>query len=106
MTRAAKDDDRGCIFCEKHGRNDELIVFTGASCFVILNLYPYNNGHLMAVPKRHIANLASTTAEDSTPSRSGTTTARSVDHVSGGPSSATTPRAWLVSPYCFSRHQP
>ena len=64
MTRTASGDSDGCIFCEGLGLNTDLVVFTGATCFVILNLYPYNNGHLMTVPKRHLANLASTTAEE------------------------------------------
>ena len=38
-----------------------LILFRGTSCFVILNLFPYNNGHLMVVPNRHLASLAETT---------------------------------------------
>ena len=64
VTRTASGDSDGCIFCEGLGLNTDLVVFTGATCFVILNLYPYNNGHLMTVPKRHLANLASTTAEE------------------------------------------
>lgn len=74
MTRAAGPDtpgadagdpeDGGCIFCERRGRNEELVVFRGRLCYVILNLYPYNNGHVMVVPNRHIAELASTTADE------------------------------------------
>lgn len=55
-------DDQACIFCEATARppgEDSLVVFRGTSCFVILNLYPYNNGHLMVVPHRHIGSLAS-----------------------------------------------
>jgi ATP adenylyltransferase len=33
-------------------------LFRGDTCYVILNLYPYNNGHLMVVPNRHVASLA------------------------------------------------
>lgn len=49
----------GCIFCDaaRPPEPDSLIVFEGSTCFVILNLYPYNNGHLMVVPLRHIATL-------------------------------------------------
>lgn len=50
----------GCVFCDALARTaeDALIVFRGATCFVILNLYPYNNGHLMVVPERHVGRLA------------------------------------------------
>jgi ATP adenylyltransferase len=64
VTRAAREDDEGCIFCAPTGPDADLVVFRGRLAYVILNLYPYNNGHLMAVPDRHIADLASTTAEE------------------------------------------
>ena len=50
----------GCIFCDAFDRVDSepLVVHRGRSCFVILNKYPYNNGHLMVVPNRHVARLA------------------------------------------------
>src|SRR4051794_7927364 len=54
-----------CIFCHtfEPGRH-ELILVRGRVSFVILNLYPYNNGHLMVVPNRHVPNLASMTDEE------------------------------------------
>ena len=45
------------MFCEALAEG-ALVVFRGVTCYVILNLYPYNNGHLMIVPKRHIDSLA------------------------------------------------
>jgi ATP adenylyltransferase len=49
----------GCVFCDAlAGEQSSLIVFRGRVCFVILNKYPYNNGHLMVVPNRHIRSLA------------------------------------------------
>jgi ATP adenylyltransferase len=55
----------GCVFCEApQGEQASLIVFRGATCYVILNLYPYNNGHVMVVPNRHIASLAAATHEE------------------------------------------
>lgn len=49
-----------CIFCDKPAEDrDEanLIVHRGHTAFVILNLYPYNNGHLMVVPYAHTPSL-------------------------------------------------
>ena len=56
----------GCVFCDALGGRvqSDLIVYRGRTCFVILNLFPYNNGHLMVVPNRHIGSLADGTAEE------------------------------------------
>ena len=50
----------GCIFCEALAPPDgePLVVHRVRRCFVILNKFPYNNGHLMIVPNRHVARLA------------------------------------------------
>jgi ATP adenylyltransferase len=55
----------GCIFCNstEPGR-DDLILVRGRVSYVTLNLYPYNNGHLMVVPNRHVGTLATTTREE------------------------------------------
>ena len=46
-----------CPFCRAPGRDDagSLIVHRGDLAFVVLNLYPYNPGHLMVCPYRHVA---------------------------------------------------
>jgi ATP adenylyltransferase len=56
----------GCVFCDVCARPDadSLVVFRGTACFVILNLFPYNNGHLMVIPNRHIAGLGQATAAE------------------------------------------
>ena len=60
-----KSSSPGCVFCDaQHGEQAALIVYRGATCYVILNLYPYNNGHLMVVPNRHVASLAAATTEE------------------------------------------
>ena len=40
------------------------MVFRGGTCFVILNLFPYNNAHLMVVPNRHVASLSAASEEE------------------------------------------
>ncbi|QAY71140.1 HIT family protein [Xylanimonas protaetiae] len=53
-----KDDGpSSCPFCGIDPADDErrLVVSRGATCFTILNLYPYNPGHLMVLPYRHVS---------------------------------------------------
>ena len=59
MTGASAPDLDACIFCRAAdvGAGDPLVVDRGRAAFVILNLYPYNSGHLMVVPCRHVASL-------------------------------------------------
>jgi len=55
----------GCIFCDAVARQaDELIVARGSQAFVILNKFPYNNGHLMVVTSRHVGRLADLSADE------------------------------------------
>ena len=54
----------GCVFCRAASGDDPLVVHRGDSAFVILNLFPYNSGHVMVVPRRHIASLGEATAEE------------------------------------------
>jgi len=57
----------GCIFCDKPKQTQDrenLIVFRGRFTFVIMNKYPYNNGHLMVVPYRHEAELDRLNADE------------------------------------------
>src|SRR5438093_4999308 len=63
--------DSGCVFCDaprllerRPPHPDSLIVFEGKTAYIILNLYPYNNGHLMVVPYRHTPSLASLTPDE------------------------------------------
>jgi ATP adenylyltransferase len=66
VTGAAGEEPNGhCIFCEAGaaGREELVLVRTPLS-FVILNRYPYNNGHLMVAPRRHVGTLALSTADE------------------------------------------
>jgi len=56
----------GCVFCDatRPPEPDSLIVCEGSTSYVVLNLYPYNNGHLMVVPRRHVATLRGLTPEE------------------------------------------
>jgi ATP adenylyltransferase len=54
-----QDDGPGqqCPFCRAPGLSDAegLVVARGSTCYVVLNRYPYNSGHLMVCPIRHVA---------------------------------------------------
>jgi len=51
--------ESGCIFCDAPKESDEKarIVYRGAHCYIILNTYPYTNGHVMIVPYAHLDEL-------------------------------------------------
>lgn len=57
----------GCILCVR-GKADKdrenLVVHRGKSVFAVLNLYPYNSGHLMVAPFRHVADLKGLSGEE------------------------------------------
>jgi ATP adenylyltransferase len=59
-------EDEGCPFCRAPKLSDEdgLIVARGALVYAVLNLYPYNAGHLLIVPYRHVADYADLTAAE------------------------------------------
>jgi len=50
----------GCIFCAALAvpESESLVVHVATRAFVVLNKFPYNNGHLMVVPRRHVGRLA------------------------------------------------
>ena len=65
MTSA--DRTPGCVLCRAVGRRvgaDRLVVHTGELNFVVMNLFPYNGGHVMVAPKRHVGSLAEATPEE------------------------------------------
>jgi ATP adenylyltransferase len=63
-----EDGDAGpqCPFCRAPGLSDDdgLVVARGANAFVVLNLYPYNPGHLMICPYRHVADYRELTRDE------------------------------------------
>ncbi len=56
IKKAIKGDE-ACIFCEAQKKSDEeaLILYRGKHNIIIMNLYPYNNGHIMIAPREHIS---------------------------------------------------
>ncbi|MHB1686123.1 MAG: HIT family protein [Ignavibacteriaceae bacterium] len=63
-----KHSNNGCFLCEAVNQDvydmNNFLVHMGNFTFTIINLYPYNNGHLMVVPKRHLSNLTELTEEE------------------------------------------
>lgn len=63
----ASEKEDGCIFCTKPRQMEDqnnLILFRGEYCYVIMNYYPYNNGHLMVVPYKHTSEMADLSKEE------------------------------------------
>ena len=60
--------ETGCIFCKRLKMKDSvknLIIYRGEKTFVILNKFPYNSGHTLIVPKRHVGQIEKLTVEES-----------------------------------------
>ncbi len=58
---------RGCLFCrlQEPGKDEEnKVVHRGRTCYVVLNVYPYNTGHVMVAPYRHVGDLCELTDEE------------------------------------------
>ncbi len=56
----APKDSTDCILCDKAQADDgeeALIAYRGDAAFVMMNLFPYNNGHIMVTPNEHVADL-------------------------------------------------
>lgn len=50
--------DDACFLCDGHAADDDLgthILWRGESAFILLNAFPYNTGHVMVAPNRHVA---------------------------------------------------
>ena len=57
----------GCLFCKlyEEGRDEEnKVIHRGRTCYVVLNIYPYNTGHVMVAPYRHVADPTGLTDEE------------------------------------------
>jgi len=57
----------GCVFCAMPEENDDRrhnILCRGQTCYVVLNLFPYNSGHLMVAPFRHVSDYTALTSEE------------------------------------------
>jgi ATP adenylyltransferase len=57
----------GCIFCLAAESGDDAaghVLHRGARCFVMLNAFPYNSGHLMVCPHRHVASIGDLDADE------------------------------------------
>ncbi|MCL5057913.1 MAG: HIT domain-containing protein [Actinobacteria bacterium] len=55
-----KDHGSACIFCEKLASDkdaENYVLYRGDRVFALLNLYPYNNGHILISPKRHVGDI-------------------------------------------------
>jgi len=60
MAYIKKANEPGCVFCKKLKKKDgpeNLVLYRGQRSFIMLNLYPYTNGHVMVAPLKHIKDL-------------------------------------------------
>ncbi len=68
MEYILSDKETGCVFCQKQKVTTyhNHILESSEHCFVVMNIYPYNSGHLLVVPRRHISELEDLTDKELT----------------------------------------
>ncbi len=67
MIRAPHCKDEGCFLCTKPAQDkdrENLVLERGETCYCLMNLYPYNNCHLMVVPYRHSGEIMDLTPQE------------------------------------------
>ena len=66
--RPSEDAGEGCPFCAAPGKDDQdgLVVHRGEHCYVVMNLFPYNPGHVLVCPYRHVSLYVDLTDEETT----------------------------------------
>ena len=85
--RPSRDAGDGCPFCTAPEREDEdgLIVHRGEHCYVVMNLFPYNPGHVLVCPYRHVSLYIDLTDDETTEFTSLTKSAIRALQESSGP---------------------
>ena len=58
------EKEEGCIFCKALSEQDDLTLYKGDVTLVVMNKYPYINGHLLVAPTRHLSRLDQLTKDD------------------------------------------
>ncbi len=68
MEYILSDKETECVFCRKQDDTTyhNHILKSGEHCFVIMNIYPYNSGHLLVVPRRHVSELEDLSDQETT----------------------------------------
>lgn len=67
MEYIGRPSEPGCFLCDIFASDDDranLVLFRGRSTAIVMNRYPYNNGHLMVAPYRHVAELGQLNADE------------------------------------------
>lgn len=64
ITGAISGGEPGCFMCRAVYSDEELVVYRGRHCIVLMNRYPYNRGHLLIAPKRHVPSLTDLTDDE------------------------------------------
>ncbi|HJQ43030.1 MAG TPA: HIT domain-containing protein [Jatrophihabitantaceae bacterium] len=86
-SKPESDEEHECPFCTAPSKSDEdaLIVARGDLVYAVLNLYPYNSGHLMTVPYRHVADYPDLSTDELTELGTFTQQAMTALHAAMGP---------------------